>query len=709
VPVARAPAADASAALPGVLIVDDTPDKLVALESALTGLPVTIVKASSGREALRRLLVEDFAVILLDVRMPGMDGFETATLIRQRPRSEHTPIIFVTAVGDDVHVARGYSLKAVDYILTPVVSEVLRTKVSVLVDLYRMTAEVRRQARSLAHRAQQLHQLAAASLAINGALSLDKMLTVVAESARDILLAPRAVVRAQLDDGTHQALAAVAGSNHDATTEATVASIVAGTRRPYRVALEADGGTPLLAAPLTGRDGTHLGMVQVSGRAGARFTDEDEDLLVQLAQTAAIALENTLFSEAREANRLKDEFVATVSHELRTPLNAMLSWVWMLRRGPVDPANTTRAVEAIERSIKAQVRLVDDLLDISRITTGKLKLDLQPVHLGPIIQDAIDATMPTAEAKDVRVVTALEGDGGVVLGDSSRLQQIVWNLLSNAIKFTPAGGRVDVQLLRAGSEVILRVSDTGRGIPPAFLPHAFEPFRQAEAAASRRTGGLGLGLAIVRQLVERHGGRVEAESPGDGLGATFTVVLPLASPGEGVPALSLQPAAAAAAGVDGDGRPGSTVLAGFRVLIVEDDMCTQEAVALIVSEAGASVRTAGSTREGLTVLAAWRPHVVVCDIGLPGEDGYTFVRDLRAMAADAGGSTPAIAFTAYAQPPDRARALDAGFQSHVAKPVDPSELIRVLVETVRCDAATVDASRNGTEQTTALPEAVDAP
>jgi CheY-like chemotaxis protein len=253
--------------------------------------------------------------------------------------------------------------------------------------------------------------------------------------------------------------------------------------------------------------------------------------------------------------------------------------------------------------------------------------------------------------------------------------------------------------------VILRVTDTGRGIPPAFLPHVFEPFRQAEAATSRRTGGLGLGLAIVRQLVERHGGRVEAESAGDGQGATFTVVLPATSARDVVvPALPLEPSS------NGDGvaaRPDGPPLAGHRVLVVEDDVCTQEALALIVSDAGATVRTAGSTREGLAILCAWRPHIVLCDIGLPGEDGYTFVRDLRAMPATEGGMTPAVAFTAYAQASDRARALDAGFQSHVAKPVDPPELIRVLVTTVQPSTPTTDVGRNGTAAVATLPETAE--
>src|SRR2546429_5464434 len=409
-----------------ILIVDDSPEKIVALESILDELGQDIVKAASGRDALRHLHTRDFAVILLDVRMPVMDGFETAALIRQRARSEHTPIIFVTAFPDETHVARGYSLKAVDYIFTPVVPEVLRTKVSVFVDLFRMTAQVRRQADSLRQRAAQLHRLSAASLAINGATSLEQMLEVVVENARAIFGVPRAVATARVDDRRVLQAASSAFETSDADQrEEIVSSIVRTTNRPYRIPTppERRGLTepderphPFLAAPFTRRDGRNMGDIQVSGNPSGGCTEEDEDILVQLAQMTSIAIENTLYGELPEAHRLKDEFLATVSHELRTPLSAMLSWVWMLRRGALDGAGASRAIEAIERNVKTQTRIVEDLLDLSRIVTGKLRLESRLVELGPVIKMATDAITPAAEAKGIILGSSVDPAAGYVLG-----------------------------------------------------------------------------------------------------------------------------------------------------------------------------------------------------------------------------------------------------------------------------------------------------
>jgi len=368
---------------PSILIVDDSPDKLVALESILRDLPTTIVTARSGREALRQLLHADFAVILLDVRMPGMDGFETAALIRERPRSAQTPIIFITAFGDETHVARGYSLRAVDYILTPVVPDVLRTKVSVFVDLFRAAAQVHRQAESLRLRAAQLHRLTAASLAIHAAPTVDTMLEAVARSARDLFDAACAVAAARVDDRrTLRIVSAAPGFVNDPENDVASTLVVARGVRPHR---STRGSREVLVAPLVTREGRNIGAIDVTRPGPAPFSDEDEDLLVQLARMIAIAIENVLFGEAREANRLKDEFIATVSHELRTPLNTLRSWAWILRGGVVSPEKMARAAEAIERNVVAQARIVDDLLDVSRIVTGKLRLNSRVVVLGPII------------------------------------------------------------------------------------------------------------------------------------------------------------------------------------------------------------------------------------------------------------------------------------------------------------------------------------
>ncbi|HLY39251.1 MAG TPA: response regulator [Candidatus Binatia bacterium] len=678
-----------------VLIVDDTPEKLVALESVLIGLPVRIVKAGSGREALRRLLAEDFAVILLDVRMPGMDGFETAALIRQRPRSANTPIIFVTAFGDETHVARGYSLRAVDYITTPIVPEVLRTKVSVLVELFQTAAHVRRQADSLRQQASQLHRLTLASLAIHSAPGVDAMLEVVTRSACDILGAARAHASARLDD--RRTIAAIAGEPGREELDIAVAAVVARTNRVYRGTRDlhpaGDGDQPadataetvdVLAVPLVTRDGRNMGAIQVA-RAGAapHFADEDEDLLLQLARMTSIAIENTLVGEMREANRLKDEFIATVSHELRTPLNALRSWAYVLRAPTLAPDKMRRAVEAIERNVIAQARIVDDLLDVSRIVTGKLRLNTRLVDLAPIIDAAIESIAATAEAKGVRIVRSLDTPTALVLGDADRLQQVVWNLLSNAVKFTPAAGRVDVGLAAVGTDVTVRVADTGQGIRPDFVPHVFERFRQADASSTRATGGLGLGLAIVRHLVELHGGSVGVESAGEGLGATFTFTVPAAAETTGV-----TPTA-------DDRVPDTHVdLSGLRVLVVEDEPDTRDALATVITGAGGHATAVGTVAEAIAALSTTGADVIVCDIGLPGEDGYSLIRKLRTV----GGTTiPAIALTAYAQESDRRRALAAGFQAHLAKPVQPGRLLHALATGVpaRLPALPVVKAGNG--------------
>ena len=672
-----------------VLIVDDTPEKLVALESVLIGVPVRIVKAGSGREALRRLLAEDFAVILLDVRMPGMDGFETATLIRQRPRSSNTPIIFVTAFGDDTHVARGYSLRAVDYITTPVVPEVLRTKVSVFVELFQTAAQVRRQAESLRQQASQLHRLTVASLAIHSAPDVEAMLDVVTRSACDILGAARARASARLDD--RRTISALAGEPDREELDAAVAAIVARTNRVYRGTRDLHAAEPedataetveVLAVPLVTRDGRNMGAIQVArAGAGPHFTDEDEDLLLQLARMTSIAIENTLFSEAREANRLKDEFIATVSHELRTPLNALRSWAYVLRTPTLAPEKMRRAVDAIERNVVAQARIVDDLLDVSRIVTGKLRLNIRLVDLAPIIDAAIESIAATAETRGVRIVRAFDTPTALVLGDADRLQQVVWNLLSNAVKFTPAAGCVDVGLAAAGTDVTVRVTDTGQGIRPDFLPHVFERFRQADASSTRATGGLGLGLAIVRHLVELHGGSVDVESAGEGLGATFTFTVPAATD-----ATAVTPSA-------DDRVPDTHVdLSGLRVLVVEDEPDTRDALTSVITGAGAQATAVGTVAEAVAVLSTTGADVIVCDIGLPGEDGYSLIRKLHAVN---GTTIPAIALTAYAQEDDRRRALAAGFQAHLAKPVQPARLLHVLATNVAARLPALPVAKTG--------------
>jgi signal transduction histidine kinase/ActR/RegA family two-component response regulator len=382
-------------------------------------------------------------------------------------------------------------------------------------------------------------------------------------------------------------------------------------------------------------------------------------------------------AQAETANRLKDEFLSTVSHELRTPLNAMLGWATMLRGGGLSEDKRASALETIERNARAQVRLIEDLLDLGRILQGKFRLALGPVEVPPLVEAALESVRPAADAKGVRVQVALDSHA-TILGDGERLQQIAWNLLSNAIKFTPRGGRVVVALRRAQSYVELVVADTGEGIAPEFLPYVFEPFRQADGAISRRAGGLGLGLSIVRSLVELHGGTVAATSEGAGRGATFAVRIPIA-PVRAEPNLPKVP----------DGTPPiptfecPPALARLEMLIVDDEKDTRELLSFILGQCGAKVTTAETAADAFALVERGGFDVLVSDIGLPGEDGLALIRRIRGLPPDRGGQLTALALTAYARTEDRTQALRAGFNAHLAKPVDPSELTLLIAAAIR--------------------------
>jgi signal transduction histidine kinase len=513
-----------------ILIVDDLPEKLLIYSSLLEDIDAEIVEARSGTEALKRVLEGSFAVILLDVHMPDIDGLETATLIRGHRNGRHTPIIFITAYADEMQTARGYALGAVDYILSPIVAPVLRTKVQVFVDLY----------------------------------------------------------------NAHSALAR-----------------------------------------------------------------SNQELETRVKERTA---------ELEQLSRLKDEFLATMSHELRTPLNAIFGWVTLLRTRRLDEPTQERALETIERNARAQKRLIEDLLDVSRIVTGKVALEIMPVDPRRVVEAALETMAPAAQAKGITVVPLLDTGVATVRGDFARLQQIVCNLLSNAIKFTPSGGKVDVCLAHRNGEAEISVSDSGQGIKPEFLPLVFDRFRQEDGSISRRHGGLGLGLAIVRHLVELHAGSVEAFSAGEGKGSRFVVRLP-----------TRLGAARSGAAEEAVAIPStSSMLAGVRLLVVDDEAGARDLIANVLQGYGAEVCLAESGQAALTKLFEQRPHVLVADLGMPGMDGYALIEQVRALDPDFGGLTPAIAVTGYASPLDRLRALQAGYQNHVAKPVEPQELAIVI-------------------------------
>ena len=378
--------------------------------------------------------------------------------------------------------------------------------------------------------------------------------------------------------------------------------------------------------------------------------------------------------EAERTALLKDEFLATVSHEMRTPLTAMLGWVQLLRNGTLSPDTVPQALETIERNARAQAKLIDDLLDMSRILSGRLRLDVQQVQPAEIVEAAISAAEPAATAKGVRIVSDLDPHTGPIVGDPTRLQQIIWNLLNNAIKFTPAKGLVTVRLKRIDYSLEISVTDTGEGITPEFLPHVFDRFRQQDASTVRRHQGLGLGLAIVKQLVELHGGSVEARSPGVSKGATFLVHLPISA---AMPQRVRQTPPPAATERTPEEIPLPSLL-GTKVLVVDDDADARELLRSILAQSGASVRTAGSAAEAIQQFDARQPDVLVSDIGMPGRDGYDLIRHIRSRSTESGGHVPALALTAFARSDDRRRAIGAGFHMHLAKPVEPAELVTVV-------------------------------
>ena len=435
----------------------------------------------------------------------------------------------------------------------------------------------------------------------------------------------------------------------------------------------------LIELPARRRDGTEI-PVEIAitpVRLGATIIfsaflrDIGERKRTEAERAALLTREQTARAEAEAANRAKDEFLTVLSHELRTPLNAVYGWARMLRAHQVDEAASARALEAIERNANAQVQLIDDLLDVSRVITGKMRLDVRPVDLPAVVDAALDAVRPAAAAKEIRLQSVLDPRAGPLTGDPNRLQQVVWNLLMNAVKFTPKGGRVQVHLQRVGSHVEIVVSDTGRGIGPDVLPFVFDRFRQEDSSTTRAYSGLGLGLALVKHLVELHGGSVAAESPGEGQGATFIVKLPLT-----IAELATPRAHPIAAPME---LPTAGVrLDGLRVLVVDDDADALDLASAILSSAGADVRMCLSAPEALDMLRQWPADVLVSDIEMPGEDGYSLIRKVRALETERGVRLPAVALTAYGRMQDRMRSLTAGYNMHVPKPVDPAELTTII-------------------------------
>jgi len=722
-----------------ILMVDDSPTNLLALESILEAPDRNLVSAASGDDALRYLLNNEVAVILMDVYMPDLDGLETAELIRGRERSRNIPIIFLTADSTGGrHLSRGYSLGAVDYIVKPIEPDILRSKVAVFVELFKKTREVEHQAELLEEKNLQLENANLARL--NMLIDLGQQLAAehdpwrvlenFCRSARRIVDAQEAAVGLSNNEGETLRYFfccatdedAVVGSNKGIpkVTERALKYLVT-NRRPLRLndsdeLLRTNGKTSdlvhsFLGAPILSATGVRGWLYLLNKLNADEFSEADERLGETLATQVAIAYENAMLysdaqrhaselqqeiterkqaeeeraqllireqaarADAEQANRTKDEFLATLSHELRTPLSAILGWSHLVRTGKLDEPQMSRAFETIERNARSQSQLIDDLLDVSRIITGKLQIEPRAVDLCTVVEAASDAVRPSIEAKDIKFETVLDTEACLVRGDANRLQQIVWNLLSNAIKFTPTGGRVSAEVKRVGERARISVSDSGTGITSEFLPYIFDRFRQADGSTTRVHGGLGLGLSIVKHLVELHDGVVEVQSAGKDQGATFTVSLPLSSAASSDPIET-----AATPEPESNGLPAgfSKLLKGLRILVVDDEADSRDLVTAILTRCGGKVRSCESVAEALNTFREWKPDLLVSDIGMPNEDGYELIKKLRKLRLKRAREIPVVALTAYATDDDRERTLSAGFQMHVAKPIEPEALVRSI-------------------------------
>ena len=692
-----------------VLVVDDQPDKLLALEAALSELGENIVTAGSGREALRRLLDQDFAVILLDVNMPDMDGFETAAMIRQHRRCAHTPIIFVTAFGDDMHTAQGYSLGAVDYILSPVVPDILRTKVSVFADLFRKTEAIKQHAeerialvqeqaaRASAEEATRRSTfLAEATAAMTQSLDCGATIRGINQVVIPFLGDLSAIVLVDEHGGITQAdLAWVDELGQRFTADALnwqafPRSLIGAIQQalssgsfsflpelpaialPYLA--ERSSESPefrpfelhsAVVLPLAARSRTIGALVLAVHQVGRSLSSSHLALAQDVAGRAGIAIDNARLHESlKEHDRRKDDFLAMLGHELRNPLGPVRNAVQILRlTGPVD-TTAEQARDMIERQVGHMSRLIDDLLDVSRIARGKIQLHKERCDLARIVRETAEDYRTAVEASNLQLSVEVPDEALWVLSDATRMSQIVGNLLHNAHKFTDAGGRITVQLMTNAENdaVILNVRDTGIGMERETLAGIFVAFSQADRSLDRSRGGLGLGLALVKGLVELHGGTVQAVSRGPGQGSEFTVRLPL----EVAPA---QPA--------NQVSPPDDHAAGYRILVIEDNRDGAESMRMLLTLMGHQTSVAYAGPSGLEAARQMQPDIVLCDIGLPGGmDGYAVARALRADPHLS--SVSLIALTGYGQEEDQRRAAEAGFDRHMIKPVNFQDLSKAL-------------------------------
>lgn len=690
---AELPGTDAygTSELPRVLVVDDNPSNLAVFEAILSDSSFELITAQSGVEAMRHLLNVDFAVILLDINMPTLDGIQTAQLIRERERSRDVPILFITAYQpDQAQVLAGYASGAVDYLVKPISPEILKSKVRIFVDLYRKSRQIEWQARQLRAVNLQLQREVAQreEAERDAAFEREERQRVTLESIADAVLTVDAngcvlalnPAAEQLtgwqSDGSkgaplHEVLSTVADPQHGSLEDVVGRCLAqAGPVRsmqPVRLANGPAGERYIdyAAAPVHDRVGGVIGAVLIVRDVTTRHEVERE-------RARALELEQAARRAAEESSRAREEFLAVISHELRTPLNAIVGWTHVLRSDGIGEKYMQQAIEAIHRSAMAQKKLIEDLLDMSRIINGKVELARQPVDLATVVASAVNTLRPAADDKSIAIECSLQ-TAGQANADRVRIEQVVWNVLSNAIKFTPSGGSVSVRLEREGDEALITVRDTGQGIPAEFIAHVFEAFRQADSTTTRRQGGLGLGLAIARQLVGMHGGSMRAESEGVDRGTTVHIRLPVTGENPAPQGGGMSTPAGAAHG----SARSAEALRGVRVLVVDDDTDTLTLLAIALRAQGALVDAASNAEDGLNALAQHRPQVLLSDISMPQQDGYEFIRRVRTQSG--GEGVVALALTAMAGDEDRAQALAAGFDGHVPKPVNLDSLIGTLL------------------------------
>ena len=666
-----------------ILIVDDLPEKLLVFKTILEELDQNLIMVRSGSEALKEILQREFAVILLDVNMPDIDGLETARLIRQYKKSAHTPIIFITAYADEMQTAQGYSLGAVDYILSPVIPDVLRSKVRVFVDLYQMQQRTRAMAgeqvaRARAEAARAAAEettrrstfLARASHELGASLDLEQGMRRLLE-----LVVPQIADSAALVVDGEADTPLVFYKSEDRTQPVGYAELPdplrSALQRVVREGLPHEGGG-VVCYPLRAGERT-LGALALASNGSA----QDLVTLQELVGRAAIALDNARLyqslereiarsreAEARlqDSSQRKDEFLAMLSHELRNPLAPIRNAVEVIRRlAPPDP-KLTMARDVVDRQVSLLARLVEELLDVSRISQGKIALKKEPVELSRILSHSVETARPLIDARAQTLTVSVPPAPVWLSADFARLSQVISNLLNNASKYTGEGGRIELTADAGEGEATISVRDNGTGIEGQLLPKIFDLFVQGDRSLDRGQGGLGIGLTLVKRLVELHQGQVAVESEGPGRGSAFTVTLPCISA-----VVEPQRAPSAVASI----RPSSEVY-GRRVLVVDDNVDAAESTAAFLRLEGHEVKAVHDGLQALASLKVFDPHVVVLDIGLPGLDGYAVARQLR----ERGDTSHVllIALTGYGQKEDRARAAAAGFDYHFVKPADPREI-----------------------------------